>query len=119
MGDFILLSKVAGNLGGGGSRGHPALAARGSTMRMIVATVFLGTIGCQWDAETAGRSDTQMRDSADIRIVENARPPDGSRLVWQIGQLPAVSIGLLEGDDPYLLSAVTDRQYCLTGGSWW
>ena len=77
-------------------------------MRMTVATLVLGTIGCQQDAETAGRPDTQIRDSADIRIVENARPPDDSRLDWRIGPQPAVSIGLLEGEDPYMLFAVTD-----------
>ena len=36
---------------------------------------------------------TQVRDGADIRIVENASPPEGSRLDWRIGPEPAVLIG--------------------------
>ena len=47
-------------------------------------------------------------DSAGVRIVENARPPDGSRLGWRVGSVPSVSIGRLEGEDPYLLHEVRD-----------
>ena len=75
---------------------------------MTIATMLLGIIGCQQDAEPTGRLDTEMRDSAGIRIVENTRPTTGSRLDWQIGPEPAVSIGVLEGDDPYMLFAVRD-----------
>lgn len=46
---------------------------------------------------------TEVRDSAGIVIVENARPPDGSRLGWRIGPEPAVSIGVVEGEEPYML----------------
>jgi len=49
-----------------------------------------------------------MHDSAGIRIIENDRPPEGSRLDWQIGPEPAVSIGEREGEDPYLLDRVSD-----------
>ena len=49
-----------------------------------------------------------VRDSADVRIVENPRPPSGSRLDWRVGTEPAVSIGELEGPDPYLLQWVRD-----------
>ena len=44
-----------------------------------------------------------VRDSADIRITENASPPKGSRLPWRIGPEPTVSIGELEGEEPYML----------------
>ena len=44
-----------------------------------------------------------VRDSADIRITENASPPEGSRLPWRIGPEPTVSIGELEGEEPYML----------------
>ena len=47
-----------------------------------------------------------LRDSADIRIAENPRPPDGSRLGWQIGPEPTVTIGKAEGDDAYILHRV-------------
>ena len=75
---------------------------------VTIATMLLGIIGCQQDAEPTGRLDTEMRDSAGIRIVENAQPPAGSRLGWRIGPEPSVSIGVLEGDDPYMLFAVRD-----------
>ena len=48
----------------------------------------------------------QLRDSAGIRIAENPRPPEGSRLGWQIGPDPTVTIGAAEGEDPYLLHRV-------------
>ena len=48
------------------------------------------------------------RDSADIRIIENPRPPAGSRLGWRVGAEPAVSIGTLEGEAPYMLHRVTN-----------
>lgn len=77
-------------------------------MRWIVVAIVLGTVGCQQDAKMAGGLETQMRDSTGIRVVENAQPPDGSRLDWRVGPEPAVSIGVLEGSDPYMLYAVTD-----------
>ena len=46
---------------------------------------------------------SHIRDSADIRITENPRPPEGSRLPWRIGPEPTVSIGELEGEEPYML----------------
>ena len=72
------------------------------------AVIVASALACQTDSETNGRPHSQQRDSAGIRIVENARPPDGSRLGWRIGQEPEVSIGVLEGDDPYMLFAVRD-----------
>ena len=52
--------------------------------------------------------DTRTQDSADVLIVENPRPADGSRLGWRIGPEAAVSIGRREGEDPYLLYGATD-----------
>ena len=46
---------------------------------------------------------TGIRDSAGVRIVENAQPPSGSRLPWRIGTEPTVSIGEATGEDAYLL----------------
>ena len=57
-----------------------------------------------------------LRDSADIRIAENPRPPDGSRLGWQIGPDPTVTIGAAEGEDPYLLNRV-GKSITLSNGS--
>ena len=55
------------------------------------------------DPEPSG---VQERDSAGIRIVENPLPPADSRLDWQIGPEPTLSIGELEGEEPYLLHFV-------------
>ncbi len=51
---------------------------------------------------------SSARDSAGIRIVENASPAEGSRLHWAIGLEPDVSIGDIDGEDPYLLSYAWD-----------
>ncbi len=71
------------------------------------ALLALPAIACQSDAATGGLH-SQLRDSAGIRIVENARPPHGSRLAWRIGPEPSLSIGVLEGDEPHMLFAVRD-----------
>ena len=47
-----------------------------------------------------------IRDSAGVRIVENPRPPADSRLGWQVGAEPVVSIGALDGAEPYMLDRV-------------
>jgi len=78
--------------------------------------IALGIMACGPD-EGARHPDTHQRDSAGIRIVENARPPVGSRLGWRIGQEPEVSIGVLEGDDPYMLFAVRDAMILSDGRS--
>ena len=48
------------------------------------------------------------RDSAGIRIVENASPEEGSRLHWVIGPEPDVTIGDIDGEDPYLFRYAWD-----------
>ena len=57
------------------------------------------------DAEPSG---VQERDSAGIRIIENPLPPEDSRLDWQIGPEPTVSIGEVDGEEPYLLQGARD-----------
>ena len=52
--------------------------------------------------------EAEARDSAGVRIVENPQPPSGSRLDWRLGPDPAVTIGEVEGAEPYLLSRVWD-----------
>ena len=88
-------------------------------MRMlsVAAVIVASTIACRPDTETPDRPGVQERDSAGIRIVENARPPDGSRLGWRIGPEPTASIGVLEGDDPYMLFAVRDATVLSDGRS--
>lgn len=45
----------------------------------------------------------EILDTAGVDIVENARPPADSRLGWRVGAEPALSIGEVDGPDPYLL----------------
>ena len=68
-----------------------------------VLTLLMLTLACGQDPQTSGGLVSEARDSAGIRIIENARPADGSRLAWQIGPEPAASIGVLEGEEPYML----------------
>lgn len=53
-------------------------------------------------------SQFHIRDSAGIRIIENDRPPQGSRLGWQIGSDPSLTIGSVEGEDAYQFHLVDD-----------
>ncbi len=79
----------------------------------MVALAALLALACG-DVDSSGASgmpeapDTRTPDSTGVLIVENPRPPDGSRLGWRIGPEVAVSIGRLEGEDPYLLYGATD-----------
>ena len=47
-----------------------------------------------------------VRDSAGVRIVENRAPSWTASRRWQIAVRPSVSIGVEDGDEPYLLSRV-------------
>ncbi len=47
--------------------------------------------------------DFEISDTAGVDIVENARPPADSRLDWRVGEQPVLSIGEIDGPDPYLL----------------
>lgn len=75
----------------------------------IAAFAALAAAACQQDPDQQERDDrasppaTAVRDSAGILITENDRPADGSRLGWRIGSEPTVSIGAVEGEEPYLL----------------
>ena len=71
------------------------------------AAIALATISCGEQGVTVAPG-SETRDSAGIRIVENVRPPDGSRLGWQVDAVPQLSIGALEGEDPYLLHQIRD-----------
>ena len=62
--------------------------------------------GCGDGASSEAEGDD--RDSTGVRIVENPRPADDSRLPWRIGTQPSVSIGEFEGDDPYILHEAND-----------
>lgn len=77
-------------------------------MRFLLSIFIFAVLACQPRDTPPGDTGTQIRDSAGIRIIENAPPPDGSRLPWRISAEPAVTIGRVEGDEPYLLYTVDD-----------
>ncbi len=51
---------------------------------------------------------TRIRDSAEVVIVDNARPADDSRLGWRVSPDPVISIGTVEGGDDFQLHWVDD-----------
>ncbi len=73
------------------------------TRRIAVAFIVLGAPACQQERETPGLRQTETGDSAGIRIIENQRPAEGSRLGWRIGPEPTVSIGERDGDEAHML----------------
>ena len=79
-------------------------------MKIHIAAALLAacTVACQVERQGSTALQSETTDSAGIEIVENARPPDDSRLGWRIGPEPTISIGQLEGEDPYLLHDVSD-----------
>ena len=78
----------------------------------------LGTTACQGDVEEPEPGPEQpeldesslpfseSRDSAGVRIVENARPADTAFLDWRIGPEPSVTIGVAVGDEARMLHLV-------------
>ena len=63
---------------------------------------------CDTGGDSGPALSSEVRDSAGVTIVENARPVTGSRLDWRVGEAPAVSIGTLEGDEGDMLFIVLD-----------
>lgn len=68
----------------------------------------LGTTACQGadqpqpgpeqpELDESGLPFSESRDSAGVRIIENPRPAESSRLGWRIGPEPSVTIGAVEG----------------------
>ena len=76
--------------------------------RVPAAIMALGVAACQGDRQGSTGLWSETTDSAGIRIVENPRPSEGSRLPWRIGPEPTVSIGTREGEEAYQLYIVQD-----------
>ena len=79
--------------------------------RFFLLLLGLAAAACQADpggrdAEQADLPVAEIFDSAGIRIVENARPAEGSRLGWRVGPEPTVSIGVVEGEASHMFSGV-------------
>lgn len=81
-----------------------AIAALGATALVL----SLAPIRCGASEGALPTPQVQEKDSAGIRIIENASPPEGSRLRWRIGSQPTVSIGEVDGEEPYLLHVAWD-----------
>ena len=79
------------------------------TTRVWFAFLCCFSLACRDAGVERDRGLAAIRDSAGIRIVENRRPAETSRLGWRIGSEPIVSIGALEGEEPYLLHWATAR----------
>ena len=77
-------------------------------LTIAAGVVAAATMACQGDGGSAAGLRSEVRDSAGVRIVDNAKPPEGSRLGWRIGPEPTVSIGVLEGEEPYMLYRAYD-----------
>lgn len=77
-------------------------------IRSLATIPALAAMACAADQEAGSPPGvrTEFRDSAGIRIVENANPPEGSRLDWRLGPEPLVSIGRMEGEEPYLFTRI-------------
>ena len=82
---------------------------RGTSFRCL-STGFLlaSTIACEGRENGGDPPELLTRDSAGVEIVENDRPPAGSALAWRVGDAPALSIGVREGEEPYQLYRVED-----------
>ena len=75
---------------------------------IVPITLWLAPIRCEALEGAPPALQVQVEDSAGIRIIENPRPPEGSRLGWRIGSEPTVSIGEVDGEEPYLLHVAWD-----------
>ena len=84
------------------------------TRALRTTAIALATLSCG-EQRVVVALGSEARDSAGIRIVENVRPPDGSRLGWQIDAAAQLSVGTLEGEDAYQLHQVRDAMQLSDG----
>ena len=74
----------------------------------LVAACDVGSDPPGTAAVRAGPVEYGPRDSAGVVVVENAKPPEGSRLGWTVSLEPVVSIGTQEGEGEWQLHSVED-----------
>ena len=87
-------------------------------MRLLIPIVIVAALGCQPGDNPSGDTGLQVRDSAGIRIVENAPSSGGSRLPWRISAEPAVTIGRAEATSPTCYTSSGMPCGWRTVGSW-
>ena len=78
--------------------------------RLTFALLAAGCEAAPSNEAPAGAEATgiPIQDSAGVLIVENPRPADDSRLGWQVGAEPLISIGSVEGGNDFQLHWVDD-----------
>lgn len=79
----------------------------------LLLSMAAATCQAGWHSDASAQR--VIRDSAGIRITENARPADESRLPWRIGPEPMVSIGEVVGEEAYLLHRANDATILADG----
>lgn len=78
-------------------------------LRILLTAVFGAVTGaCNSGSDVTELPKTEVRDSAGVTIVENARPASESRLGWRIGAEPTLAIGVQSGDEAGQLFGVED-----------
>ena len=78
-------------------------------LRILLTAVFGAVTGaCNSGSDVTELPKTEVRDSAGVTIVENARPASESRLGWRIGGEPTLAIGVQSGDEAGQLFGVED-----------
>ena len=86
--------------------GAPTLERRRATGILIL------TLGCAGGGDTSDNAasgiEVVVRDSAGVTIVENDAPAPESRLPWEFGTQPSISIGAVDGGGADQLFRVTD-----------
>ncbi|MDE2762660.1 MAG: 6-bladed beta-propeller [Gemmatimonadota bacterium] len=76
--------------------------------RIAVTAPALVAAACEGEPGTPPEPPHRTWDSAGVTIVENPRPASGSRLRWQIGAEPVLSIGSVGADDRFQFHRVDD-----------
>lgn len=79
------------------------------SLPITILTLSLFAIGCEDTGQTAeGGLLAVIEDSAGVSIVENARPAPDSRLPWEFGAQPSLSIGSVASGGADELFQVSD-----------
>lgn len=79
------------------------------SLPITILTLSLFAIACEDTAQTAeSELHAVIEDSAGVTIVENARPAPDSRLPWEFGAQPSLSIGSVDSGGADELFQVSD-----------
>lgn len=68
--------------------------------RAVLSAACCALAGCG-DTDEAARSSSALRDSADVRIVENPEPRWEESQEWRVAEEPALQVGTIDGEEAY------------------